>query len=555
MEWKIILENYLGALVIFVIWFVPTWLSGWVFDGNGKLKKGLLVINCFIFVMLFVGATIHVSVELANIRKEQITPEEKQTFSPKVDIKLFPSSDKAVTPHQYPLKQYNLGIQNLNSNSVPIYDFRINFIFKNEISEIKSMPLLSVGSLTVSGVNIYKQNKDGSIFTYEEQPIETATTGNFSLAIQKVKINEKDINTNIVVFNCAKWPEKASYSAKIVVDLSKIPEVQKMPDKIGKYEGIYFYEIKGKKFSERISGVMPDSGNEKGDTNTKGTSRIYNTDIMIKEIEFLLHEVIDSELFGRGWSMIENNFDANVHPFVRDAFIAHKQIQNFIKNKNVGTTPEIMQLAKIAFNINLLKRSSVEGIDKQLKYFFSSDYKNYLPARYAIQIASALKKRGHEVAFINGGSERSLSILVSNGESKVEIICEHVDIKGEEIDYIQEIYKKIQDVKKFLPKTYPGIITIEIDEEHYIKYEKGNQRLKEEIDSLMKNDNSISAILLTCNIFAESTNEFIYRTNVFGFKNENAICKLPDWLENNFITQTGSDFSIDFHVNFGATNQ
>ena len=64
MEWKIILENYLGALVIFLMWFIPTLWSGWVLDKDGKLKKGLLLINCLVFVMLFIGATIRVSIEL-----------------------------------------------------------------------------------------------------------------------------------------------------------------------------------------------------------------------------------------------------------------------------------------------------------------------------------------------------------------------------------------------------------------------------------------------------------------------------------------------------------
>ena len=40
-----------------------------------------------------------------------------------------------------------------------------------------------------------------------------------------------------------------------MIDLSKRPKILRKPDKIS--EGIYFYEIKGKKFSEKISGTIP----------------------------------------------------------------------------------------------------------------------------------------------------------------------------------------------------------------------------------------------------------------------------------------------------------
>ena len=152
--------------------------------------------------------------------------------------------------------------------------------------------------------------------------------------------------------------------------------------------------------------------------------------IFAKEIGVLINDVLDTELFRKEWNIIENNFNANIHPFVRDAFIAHKQIQNIIENKSTGITPEILAFGKIAFYINLLKRSSTKGIDKQLNLFLSSDYKTYLTARYALQIAGSLKNRSHQVAFIyHKESENSSIILISNGESKVEILCIHLDIE------------------------------------------------------------------------------------------------------------------------------
>lgn len=262
MLWKIILANYLTALVI----SLSVLLSAKKFDKKRKFSK---VAKIIVFLS-FIGATIRTSIEFQTIREKQVTLEEKRTLSPHVDVMLFPFPDEVVTPHKYPLKQYELGIQNLNSNSVPIIDFRIEFIFRNSITEVKKMPLLETGgNLSVWGVEIYEQKKNGSISSYEEQPAETPLTENFSLTILKTKINGKDANTNIAMFMCDRWPERAAFAGKIVIDLSKRPEVVKKPDKIGTYEGIYFYEIKGKKFSEKISGFIPDgkSGKERAKIN------------------------------------------------------------------------------------------------------------------------------------------------------------------------------------------------------------------------------------------------------------------------------------------------
>lgn len=190
--------------------------------------------------------------------KEKITVEEKLKLSPKVDIKLFTLPENAVTPYKYPLRRYILQIQNTNKNSASILDFRIEFIFKNVITEIKLMPLLVTGgNISVTGLNIYKKNKNGSISKYEEQPIETPITKNFSLVVQQAKINERLLNTNIAIFTCERWPERADFAGDIIVDLSKKPEILKKPDRVGTYNGIYFYEIRGKKFSETIMGVIP----------------------------------------------------------------------------------------------------------------------------------------------------------------------------------------------------------------------------------------------------------------------------------------------------------
>lgn len=195
---------------------------------------------------------------IKDSRDEEISNEEKLRLSPKLDIKLFFFSKEAVTPYRYPLKQYLLGIQNLNRNSVPIFDLRIEFIFKNIVKEIKASPILeNGGNFSMGGVRIYVGDGKDLVSSYEEQPTETPITKNFALTIQKAKVNEGYINTNIVFFTCERWPERAFFSGEVIVDLSKSPRILREQDKIGTYEGIYFYEIKGKKFSDKISGIIP----------------------------------------------------------------------------------------------------------------------------------------------------------------------------------------------------------------------------------------------------------------------------------------------------------
>jgi hypothetical protein len=148
-------------------------------------------------------------------------------------------------------------IDNRNLNSATITDFRIEFNFKNIIAEAKPIPLLDHGGMIVGGIRIYEEKQDGTEFRHEEQPVETSITKHFSLSIQQVKVDGKNVNTNILLFNCDKWPEKASFAADIIVDLSKEPEFRIKPDKVETYEGIYIYEIGGQRFSQAVRGSMP----------------------------------------------------------------------------------------------------------------------------------------------------------------------------------------------------------------------------------------------------------------------------------------------------------
>lgn len=69
MEWKIIFTNFVGAFVIFLMWFVTALWSGWTFDKDGNYNKAILIVNVSILSALFIGATIRSSIEISQNTK------------------------------------------------------------------------------------------------------------------------------------------------------------------------------------------------------------------------------------------------------------------------------------------------------------------------------------------------------------------------------------------------------------------------------------------------------------------------------------------------------
>src|SRR6185295_17527877 len=100
--------------------------------------------------------------------EEDILAREKTARSPKFDIKLYPYRSDAVTPYKPPLRLYVLGVQNLNRDSVPVLDLRLEFHFRNIINAVKPQVLLVGGrASSMGGMKVYKKRKDGSISAYE----------------------------------------------------------------------------------------------------------------------------------------------------------------------------------------------------------------------------------------------------------------------------------------------------------------------------------------------------------------------------------------------------
>ena len=73
MEEKVVITNFLGAFVIFLTWFVTAYLSGWVFNKEGGYNKAILIVNVFILLALFIGATINCSIALSQSNEQKAT--------------------------------------------------------------------------------------------------------------------------------------------------------------------------------------------------------------------------------------------------------------------------------------------------------------------------------------------------------------------------------------------------------------------------------------------------------------------------------------------------
>ncbi len=186
-----------------------------------------------------------------NPGNQQVTVEEKNKLSPKLNIDLSPDLAKD-NPYKYPLHEYRMLIQNENENSVPIQDLRTKFFFYNNVHQVEKRPMIVTGGVvSFSGLRVIEHNKTGSKIVLEEQPVDDYILKSFFLTIQPQKVSDRQINTNIVLFTVERWPEKVGFLGDIIVDLSKKPTIK---GENGTYEGMYFYTIRGEKFEEKING-------------------------------------------------------------------------------------------------------------------------------------------------------------------------------------------------------------------------------------------------------------------------------------------------------------
>lgn len=135
MEWKIIITNFLGAFVIFLMWFVTSLLSGWIFDKNGDYNKLVLVVNILVISGLFIGATVRSSIEICQSKMIEENPQNvKPNISCSMEYPIKVEKDKVfrnkrnpeiVVKNNGPIKVVSV------SGDLKIYEYNLS---KNEIT-------------------------------------------------------------------------------------------------------------------------------------------------------------------------------------------------------------------------------------------------------------------------------------------------------------------------------------------------------------------------------------------------------------------------------------
>ena len=226
MEWKVIAENYIGAFLLILGYFIGMLSTHMVFDQSGKIRYGFLVLHCLVLVLAFVGATIRASLQLEQIARELIiSPKDKETLSPKLHIGFSPLfDDPSYARYKYPLYEYCFLVDNRNKQSVPITDLTITFFFRNIINEVTREVMTETGEIITGGMRyIEKEGQHTTII--EDNPLDTPTSRAVVLTVRTRRKNGDTLNTNEAILNSEKWPKGASVDAHVVIDVTAKPDL------------------------------------------------------------------------------------------------------------------------------------------------------------------------------------------------------------------------------------------------------------------------------------------------------------------------------------------
>lgn len=252
MEWKLIAENYIGALVVFVLYLLTVLWRHWVFGPTGGIRVGFFFLHCGVLGLLFLGATLRVSWKLEQRR---ISPEEKEALSPKLYIRFSPIyHDPEFSPYKYPLYAYSFLVRNDNKESASISDLAMSFVFKCEIEKTNAGAILDTGGPIIDG-RVITETKGERAIVSEGQPQEIHASGAPELRVKLWTVNGKPLNTNQADLACAKWPRGCVFRGRVVVNVEKPPVILQG---MGTYFGQYHYQIKDEIFTEQIRDVIPE---------------------------------------------------------------------------------------------------------------------------------------------------------------------------------------------------------------------------------------------------------------------------------------------------------
>jgi len=345
-EWKIIITNYLGAFVIFFMWFIPALLSGWIFDKNGDYNKLFLATNILLFSGLFIVATVRSSIEITQSKKSELTEEDIISVKPEINVSIFNEDKFEFRLIDQRIKKYHIRISNKNKNAVPIKDLRIKFYFRKIVEKVSKDPVSHTGDYTVKTVYGYISQKDGTRKNLEDIATDSALSKQFSFNIKTYKYGEEVLHKNIAVLACENWPENTTFFGTASVDFSKkLAPILEAPSKIGIFEGEYYYWIENKKFRETIKGTIPWTDKDERLQHLFGLNPdhgIIDINIDAKELfednkqkfEFLPH--IKSDLIKlHGWRDKDFSFRVLIsNSFSNDVLLEFNQVDKIIKPSN-----------------------------------------------------------------------------------------------------------------------------------------------------------------------------------------------------------------------------
>jgi hypothetical protein len=267
-----------------------------------------------------------------------------------------------------------------------------------------------------------------------------------------------------------------------------------------------------------------------------GQIRVGSTELIVEQINQLIHVHLDKAWLAEGWQKRESGTDlAQVHPLINLAFDAHQQIQSLIAVGTPAVTPEIWALTELAAKINSMKECRTPGLEERLTRLTSRDFSLYLPTRYEIQIAGMLLIRGYEINFVNEGDSKSPDLLAKCTGGECEIECKHKQPNEDNLDFVRSIYDSTQTARKQFSKRRIGLIFVDINQSSFDKFELERTRLEQEILRAMRSSSSISGIFLTSKIATQDQEDFIYRHRVMGYANHDARHPIPGWLATNLV--------------------
>jgi hypothetical protein len=205
-----------------------------------------------------------ISDDIKESRRHKVTGADKKKFSPKLDIYVGAPPPHPRPSVPYPVvagdpensKYYVFAIRNQNEKSVPIRNLVMKLSFSDSVVRLGGEP--GIGTIVAAPMRAYRQQTpDIMVLEQESVPAELSIFETFSFKVIKRKLEDCIFNTNMVVFSCSWWPAESNicYSGEVVTAPGGRREVSNL-GRPGSYEGQFFYEIKGQRFSEKLSGKI-----------------------------------------------------------------------------------------------------------------------------------------------------------------------------------------------------------------------------------------------------------------------------------------------------------